>query len=34
MQVGFGIDRGNRQSNTLGRDYNFTAFMANLRVTW
>jgi hypothetical protein len=34
MQVGFGIDRGNRQSNTLGRDYNFTAFMANIRVTW
>jgi hypothetical protein len=34
MQVGFGIDRGNRQSNTLGRDYNFTAFIANIRVTW
>lgn len=34
MQVGFGIDRGTRQSNVLGRDYNFTAFMANIRVTW
>jgi hypothetical protein len=34
MQVGLGIDRGTRQSNILGRDYNFTAFMANIRVTW
>src|SRR5678815_2896375 len=30
MQVGLGVDRGSRQSNTLGRDYNFTAFMANI----
>ena len=34
MQVGLGLDRGTRQSNTLGRDYNYTAAMANIRVTW
>jgi len=34
MQVGVGIDRGNRESNTLGRDYNYTAVSANIRVTW
>jgi hypothetical protein len=34
MQVGFGIDRGNRESNTFNRNYNFTAVMANLRVIW
>ena len=33
-QVGLGVDRGTRQSNTLGRDYNFTAMMANIRVIW
>lgn len=34
LQVGIGIDRGNRESNTLGRNYNYTAAMANIRVIW
>ena len=34
MQVGIGLDRGNRESNTLGRNYNYTAVMANIRVIW
>jgi len=34
VQVGFGVDRGNRESNTLGRNYNYTAFMGNIRVIW
>src|SRR5262249_15518392 len=31
MQVGFGVDRGIRESNVAGRDYNYTAVMANIR---
>lgn len=34
LQVGLGLDRGNRESNTLGRNYNYTAAMANIRVIW
>ena len=34
MQVGLGFDRGMRDSNTLGRDYQYTAAMANIRVIW
>jgi len=34
VQVGLGLDRGNRESNTLGRNYNYTAAMANIRVIW
>ena len=34
VQVGLGLDRGNRESNTLGRNYNYTAAMAKIRVTW
>jgi hypothetical protein len=34
LQVGLGLDRGNRDSNTTGRNYNFTAAMANIRVIW
>lgn len=34
VQVGFGLDRGNRESNTLGRNYNYTAFVSNVRVIW
>ncbi|MEA3194471.1 MAG: hypothetical protein QOD26_2804 [Betaproteobacteria bacterium] len=34
MQVGLGLDRGNRESNTLGRNFNYTATMANIKVIW
>lgn len=34
LQVGLGLERGNRESNTTGRNYNYTAAMANLRVIW
>jgi hypothetical protein len=34
LQVGLGLDRGNRESNTLGRNFNYTAAMANIRVIW
>lgn len=34
LQVGLGLDRGNRESNTLGRNYNYTAGMFNVRVIW
>ena len=34
MRVGFGLDRGLRESNTFNRNYNFTAVMANIRVIW
>jgi len=34
VQVGLGLDRGNRESNTLGRNYNYTATMANIKVIW
>jgi hypothetical protein len=34
VQIGLAIDRGNRESNTLGRDYNYTATMINGRVIW
>ena len=34
VQVGLGLDRGNRESNTLGRDYNYTAVMGNIRFIW
>jgi hypothetical protein len=34
LQVGFGLDRGNRESNTLGRNYGYTAGMFNVRVIW
>jgi hypothetical protein len=33
-QVGVGLDRGERESNVAGRDYQFTAVMANLAYTW
>lgn len=29
-EVGFGLDRGERESNIAGRDYDFTAVMANV----
>jgi hypothetical protein len=34
ISVGAGIDRGERTSNTLGRDYEYTAISANLRYEW
>jgi hypothetical protein len=34
MQVGFSVDRGMRESNTLDRNYNYTAVTGNIRVTW
>lgn len=34
VQVGLGLDRGNRESNTLGRNYNYTATSINARVIW
>jgi len=34
LQVGLGLDRGDRQSNTLGRNYAYTAAMFNVRVIW
>lgn len=34
LQVGLGLDRGWRDSNTLGRDYQYTAAMGNVRVLW
>ena len=34
VQVGLGLDRGIRESNTLGRNYGYTATMANIRVIW
>jgi len=34
VQVGLSLDRGNRESNTLGRNYNYTAATANIRVIW
>ena len=34
VQVGLGLERGNRDSNTLGRDYQYTAASANLRIIW
>jgi hypothetical protein len=34
LQVGLGLERGNRESNTLGRNYNYTAAMGNIRVIW
>jgi hypothetical protein len=33
-QAGIGLDRGERESNIAGRDYQFTAVMANLAYTW
>lgn len=33
-QVGIGLDRGERESNIAGRDYQFTAMMANLAYSW
>ena len=32
--VGAGIDWGERESNALGRDYDYAAVMANLRYDW
>ena len=32
--VGAGFDFGERESNTLGRDYDYRAVMANLRYDW
>jgi hypothetical protein len=32
--VGFGLDRGDRESNTLGRNYQYFAASANVRVIW
>jgi hypothetical protein len=34
LQVGLGLDRGTRESNTLGRGYGYTATMANIRLIW
>lgn len=34
VQVGLGLDRGERESNTLGRNYQYTAASANVRVIW
>ena len=34
LQVGLGLDRGWRDSNTLGRDFQYTAAMANIKVLW
>jgi len=34
LQVGLGLDRGSRESNTLGRNYGYTATMFNVRVIW
>jgi hypothetical protein len=34
LQVGLGLDRGIRESNTLGRNYAYTAAMFNVRVIW
>jgi hypothetical protein len=33
-QVGVGLDRGERESNFAGRDYQFTAVMGNLAYVW
>jgi hypothetical protein len=33
-QVGVALDRGERESNIAGRDYQFTAVMANLAYNW
>jgi hypothetical protein len=33
-QVGIALDRGERESNIAGRDYDFTAVMANLAYNW
>ena len=33
-QIGFAVDRGERESNVAGRDYQYTAFMANVAVRW
>jgi hypothetical protein len=33
-QLGFAIDRGERESNFVGRDYQYTAFMANAAWHW
>jgi len=32
--VGTGLDYGQRESNTLGRDFDYVAVMANLRYDW
>jgi hypothetical protein len=32
--VGAGLDWGERESNTLGRDYDYVAVMANIRYDW
>ena len=34
FQVGLALDRGNRESNTLGRNYTYTATMINGRIIW
>jgi hypothetical protein len=33
-QLSTGVDFGRRTSNLLGRDYDYTALMANLRWTY
>jgi hypothetical protein len=33
-RIGLGFDRGERESNILGRDYQFSAVMANLAYDW
>jgi hypothetical protein len=33
-QAGFAVDRGERESNIAGRDYSYTALMANLAWRW
>jgi hypothetical protein len=33
-QVGLGLDRGERESNIPGRDYQFTAIMGNVAYVW
>jgi hypothetical protein len=34
FRIGAGVDWGERESNTLGRDYDYVAVMANLRYDW
>jgi hypothetical protein len=34
FRIGAGLDWGERESNTLGRDYDYVAVMGNLRYDW
>jgi hypothetical protein len=33
-QLGLAVDRGERESNIAGRDYQYTAVMGNLAYNW